>query len=185
MRGLRIVTAGVVIAVGMGIGGAALAQIPTLPSVPDVPAPVSNAVMQVEGTVYPPLFTAAEAASPVATAGGFALRPPCGELGLAAFAIGVAGPSVPLGVLGLEGPAFIFCGGAFAPGPADPYFAQVDQAVGPTLGSRWHTAAKKISAQLEPAASVRPDLCGGVEIAYPTSLLVPPANRIDPSEAVC
>src|SRR5439155_25979411 len=91
-KGLRYIVVTTIAALAIGIGGTAFAQVPSLPNLPPappVPAPVMDAVTKVQGTAYPYLFTAAEAASPVATAGGFALRPPCGELGLAAFAIGL------------------------------------------------------------------------------------------------
>jgi hypothetical protein len=175
-----------VVSVLLGVGATAMAQIPTLPSVPEPPAPVTNAVDTVEATVFPQLFTVAETASPVATLGGFALRPACGELGLAAFAIGLGGASIPFGVIGFMSPAFVFCGGAFAPGPVDPYLGQVDGAAGPQVSSTWNSVSHDIQKQTASAPpGVMNDLCGGVELAYPGSLLPPPVYRIDPATAIC
>src|SRR5690242_4404396 len=137
-RRFKFVLAVALVIGSVGIGGSALA-LPSLPSTPGVPQPppqVMNVIYTAEGTAYPYLFTAADDASVVANAGGFALRPACGEASFGAVVLALAGPSIPIPVLGLASPVFVFCSGAFNPGPADPYLEQVDAAVGPTIATK-------------------------------------------------
>lgn len=65
-------------AFGAGMTGTASAQVPALPQ---LPAPVQDALVKAEETLSPILVQVAAAAQPIMTAGGFALRPVCGAPG--------------------------------------------------------------------------------------------------------
>jgi hypothetical protein len=178
------VAASLVVAI-LGVAGSAFAQVP---SVPDLPAPVTNAITTVQATVYPYLFSAAQQGSAVATLGGFALRPGCGELGYAAFLAAVAGPSLPVGVVGLLSPVFIFCSGAFAPGPVDPYLGTVDQTAGPQLSSVWApivAQAHKLRTTTPQAGTYFQEGCSVVGFAPPSSEFPPPLQRIGYESLFC
>jgi hypothetical protein len=188
------IVAGVMAAL-LGVGSAAHAQVPPLPgippalpptpSLPNLPKPVTDAVNTVEETAYPYLLTAAFAAAPAVEPVGFALRPECGTLGYAAFVLAVAGPSIPISYFGVTSPAFVLCGSAWADGPADPYFKQVDKAAGPTLGSEWRSAAKTIHNSMDPVRSDVEPLCGVIAFTPPTADFPPPAERFRLEDVVC
>ena len=184
-RFARLAVAACLVVGVLGVGGSALAQVP---SVPDLPAPVTNAISTVQATLYPYLFSAAQQGSAVATLGGFALRPECGELGYAAFLAAVAGPSLPIGVIGLLSPVFIVCSGSFANGPADPYFGTVDHAVGPQVSSTWAPVvaqAHKLRTTTPQAGTYFQEACSVVGFAPPSSEFPPPLSRFGYESLFC
>jgi hypothetical protein len=174
-----------VAAVLAGTAATAFAQIPALP---DPPAPVINAIDTVESAVYPELIGATFQLEPVAAATGFAFRPACSEAGYAAFILGAAGPSLPIGVIGALSPVFLYCAFTFEPGPADPYLHQIDQATGPQVSSVWNTVTSQVRTALKGQSATEPvvsQLCSVISLAPPTSSFPPPTQRLKLSQAVC
>jgi hypothetical protein len=159
---------------------ASSAQVPALPP---VPPPVADAVKQVSGVTNPVLLQGAQAAQPIVNAIGFGLRPLCVRGSTIALALGLAGLPVDPRVATV--PLTAFCRGSLESGPADPVFAQVDDAVGPTLREGAEPVLQQVnSAAVEP---IREDIalaCIGVALVGPTSL-PPPISRFDPAYELC
>ncbi len=106
---------------------AAQAQVPELPAIPE---PVTAALQQAQDAAIPVLIQVAVASQPVSNATGFALRPGCAGVGTAVLLAVLLGGSLPFSPGFVSTPVLIFCAGAFAPGPADPVFTQIDSAAG-------------------------------------------------------
>lgn len=153
-----------------------------------MPEPIPSTVQDAIQTVAGELTAASQEAGPAAEAAGFALRPACAVAGTAFVVLIVAGAAAPLpfNVIPLTSPIFVVCAFAFAPGPADPVFQQVDAAVGPTLQDTLAPVLEQLGAALDP---VRPNLaeaCGSLTLfAGVDDQLPPPLNRFDYVGLVC
>ncbi len=178
------IAAGLAVSV-LGVAGTAMAQVPALP---DPPPQVISAINTVEGAVYPPLDQLALQGSAGATAIGFALRPECSELGYVAFLGAVAGPSLPVGVIGLASPLFVICGGAFADGPADPYLHKADVAAGPDIAKEWRSVvvqAHSLRTTTPQAGTYFQEGCSVIGFAPPSSEFPPPSERFQYEQLFC
>lgn len=168
--------------------GPARAQVPDLPSPPEVPQPVTDAIAQVNGTVMPALSNAAVTLSPVSNAAGFALRGPCAVIGTAAVVLALAGGVAPLPVSvgGYLVPVYILCAYTYDPGPADPYFEQIDDAVGPTVSEQAEPIYAQISDGIEPARPQLSTPCSALSLFETApSYLPPPSNRAPVIAIIC
>jgi len=182
-RTKRFVLIALMLGATLGVTGTALAQ---LPPVPQPPPQVMNAVYTVEGVVYPVLFQGAEAAAPVANAGGFAIRPGCASVSGVAVIVAVAGPSLPISPFGVISPFFLLCGPAYEAGPADPYLHQADAAVGPQVGTQWNSVADKFKTTVKPAAAQYwSSACLAVSFAPPMSTFPGPTRRLHYADLLC
>jgi hypothetical protein len=189
---VRLMAVGVCVAVGsLYAASAAQAQVPgvpgvPVPDVPPVPAPVYDAYSDARGTIVPVLVDAAVAGQPAANAAGFALRPACANAGTAVLLIAIGGGSLPVSPAFVSVPLFVFCGGAWEPGPADPVLKDVDAAVGPQLSSQLKPVMTQASDALAP---VRPNIaaaCGALSlVGSPTKYAPKPLHRITATKPVC
>jgi hypothetical protein len=181
VRGLAVVLC---LAVGAVFAApAAQAQVPELPPIPE---PVTTALQQVQDAAIPVLIQVSTAAQPVSNAGGFALRPGCAGVGTAVLLAVLLGGSLPFSPGFVSTPVLIFCAGAFAPGPADPVFSQVDQAAGAQAYGLAEPVLDQVGAALAPARPNLADVCGAVALAGSTPNQVPPPlNRFNLIQTVC
>jgi hypothetical protein len=181
VRGLAVVlclTIGAIFA-----APAAQAQVPELPAVPE---PVTAALQQVQDAAIPVLIQVATTAQPASNATGFALRPGCAGVGTAVLLAVLLGGSLPFSPGFVSTPVLIFCAGAFAPGPADPVFAQVDSAAGATAYGLAEPVLDQAGGALAPVRPNLADVCGAVALAGSTPNQVPPPfNRFDLVRTVC
>jgi hypothetical protein len=177
----------------LALSSSAAAQVPSLPSVPEVPEvpipePVVDALTEVQGMLVPVLVDGAQAASPGANAVGFGLRPACAGAGTVIVAGALLGASLPLPVnpgLGLT-PAFVLCGAAFEPGPADPVFEQVDATVGPQFEDASKTVLEPAATTIAPLRQTLSTMCTVVSLASSTpKYFPPPLNRPDITGTLC
>ena len=184
-RGL-VRTLAVVLCVSIGAifaAPAAQAQVPELPAIPE---PVSAALQQAQDAAIPVLIQVSTAAQPVSNATGFALRPGCAGIGTAVLLAVLLGSSLPFSPGFVSTPVLIFCAGAFAPGPADPVFEQVDQAAGAAAYGAAEPVLDQVGAALAPVRPNLADVCGAVALAGSTPNQVPPPlNRFNLIQTVC
>ena len=172
----------------IAIGGilaapAAQAQVPALP---EVPAPVTDALQTAQDTAIPVLIQVAVQGQAVSNAAGFALRPGCAGVGTAVLLAVLLGGSLPFSPGFISTPVLIFCAGAFAPGPADPVFEQVDGAAGAQAESALEPVLDQVGGALAPARPNLADVCGAVALAGSTPNQVPPPfNRFNLVKTVC
>ena len=165
------------------VAPAAEAQVP---ETPDIPAPLAEAVATAQETLIPVVVDASQQAQPVANAGGFALRPGCAGVGTAVLLAVLLGGSLPFSPGFVSTPVLIFCAGAFAPGPADPVFQQVDMAAGGALEGAAAPVLAQASTALAPARPQLADVCGAIALAGSTPNQVPPPlSRFDLTGTVC
>jgi hypothetical protein len=181
VRGLAVVLC---VAIGAFFAApAAQAQVPELPAVPE---PVTAALQQVQDAAIPVLIQVSTAAQPVSNAAGFALRPGCAGVGTAVLLAVLLGGSLPFSPGFVSTPVLIFCAGAFAPGPADPVFEQVDQAAGATAYGAAEPVLDQVGTALAPVRPNLADVCGAVALAGSTPNQVPPPlNRFNLVKMVC
>jgi hypothetical protein len=162
---------------------AAQAQVPETPALPE---PVTAALQQAQDAAIPVLIQVAVASQPVSNATGFALRPGCAGVGTAVLLAVLLGGSLPFSPGFVSTPVLIFCAGAFAPGPADPVFTQIDGAAGAQAQSVAEPVLDQAGAALAPARPNLADVCGAVALAGSTPNQVPPPfNRFNLVKTVC
>jgi hypothetical protein len=172
----------------IAIGGilaapAAQAQVPALP---EVPAPVTDALQTAQDTAVPVLIQVAVQGQAVSNAAGFALRPGCAGVGTAVLLAVLLGGSLPFSPGFISTPVLIFCAGAFAPGPADPVFEQVDGAAGAQAEGALEPVLDQVGGALAPVRPNLADVCGAVALAGSTPNQVPPPfNRFNLVKTVC
>jgi hypothetical protein len=181
LRGLSVLiclgSAGVLAAPG------ASAQVPAMPS---VPAPVSDAIGQAQDVVVPVLVDGAIQAQPAANALGFIVRPACSGAGTAVVLVAIGGGSLPASPLFVITPLLLFCAGAYAPGPADPVFKQVDGVVGPELENAVAPVLAQAHDALTPARPNLSEACSALALMGSTpSQLPPPLHRLNLVKVVC
>lgn len=167
------------------LGSTASAQVPALPEVPEQ---VTDAVNEVQNVVVPLMVDAALAGQPAANALGFALRPGCSGAGTAVVVAALLGGTLPLPVSpGLVmTPAFIMCGAAFTPGPADPLFMQVDGVAGPQVEDAASPVLDQLSSAIAPARPNLSEGCAALALfGSAPKQLPPPLHRPDVLGAVC
>ncbi len=170
------------------LGSSATAQVPETPDLPEVPEQVGDAVNEVQNTVVPVMVDAAIAGQPAANALGFALRPGCSGAGTAIVVAALLGGTLPLPVSpGLVmTPAFIMCGAAFAEGPADPLFMQVDGVAGQQVEDAAQPALDQLSTAVAPARPSLSEACSAASLfGSAPEELPPPAHRPDILSALC
>ncbi len=160
----------------LAIGPVAQAQ------VPQIPAPVSDALDQVSDAATPVLLEAATAAQPAVNAGGVALRPLCIRGSTISLAIGLAG--LPVDPKLVTVPLTRFCKGALKAGPADPVFQQVDDAVGPDLQQAAAPVLEQANTVIEPTRETTAPACLGLALVGPPGFPAP-LNRFDPTYELC
>jgi hypothetical protein len=180
VRGLAVVLC---LAIGGILAPAANAQVP---DTPEIPAPVNDAIGTAQETLIPVLVQGAVQAQPLSTAAGFALRPGCAGVGTAVLLVVLLGGSLPFSPGFVSTPILIFCAGAFAPGPADPVFAQVDSAAGAQAEGLAQPVLDQIGAAMAPARPSLADVCGAIALAGSTpSQVPPPLHRFNITKTVC
>ncbi len=173
------------LALTLALGSTASGQVPELPEVPEQ---VSDAMGEVQNTVVPLMVDAAIAGQPAANAVGFAMRPGCSGAGTAIVVAALLGTTLPLPVSpGLVmTPAFIMCGAAFAPGPADPLFMQVDGVVGPQFEDATAPVLDQLSTAIAPARPNISEACTALALfGSAPEELPPPLHRPDVIGAIC
>jgi hypothetical protein len=179
---------GLAVLICLGVAGllaapGASAQVPSLPS---VPAPVSDAIGQVQDVVVPVLADGAVQAQPAANALGFIMRPACSGSGTAVVLLAIGGGSLPASPLFVITPLLLFCAGAYSPGPADPVFKQVDGAVGPQMQSTLAPVLKQAHDALAPARPNLSEACSVASLMGSTPRqLPPPLSRLNLVKVVC
>lgn len=157
-----------------------------VPETPDIPAPVAEAIATAQETLIPVMVDASQQAQPVANAAGFALRPGCAGVGTAVLLAVLLGGSLPFSPGFISTPVLIFCAGAFAPGPADPVFQQVDTAAGGALEGAAAPVFAQVGSALAPVRPQLADVCGAIALAGSTPNQVPPPlSRFDVTGTVC
>jgi hypothetical protein len=180
-RGLAVVLCLSIGAIFVAPG--AHAQVPELP---DVPQPVADAMAQVQEAAIPVLVQVAVQGQAVSNAAGFALRPGCAGVGTAVLLAVLLGGSLPFSPGFVSTPVLIFCAGAFAPGPADPVFDQVDGAAGAQAESTLEPVMDQAGAAFAPVRPQLADVCGAIALAGSTPNQVPPPfNRFSVTQTVC
>ncbi len=190
LRCARNVAAGTVVSlvVFAALSSSAFAQVPETPELPEVPEPVADALGEAQGMLVPVLVDAATTASPVANALGFGLRPACAGAGSVIVLGALLGATLPLPVnpgLGLV-PAFILCGAAFEPGPADPAFEQVDAVAGPQVESASETVLEPTATTIAPLRPTLSEACTVVSLVSGAGKYAPPPlHRVDLLGALC
>lgn len=161
--------------------------LPELPATPDLPAPLVDAIAQAEELIIPVLLQGSDAAAPAANAGGFALRPGCSAVAFPILLAVSAGGDLPFSPGAMLTPYFVTCGAAAADGPADPVFAQVDDATGAQLESSLDPVLQQAHDQA--ITPVRPSLneaCGALAvIGTAPNQVPPPLARFDSYELLC
>ena len=159
---------------------------PGAPEVPGIPPVVLDTIEEAKDVLVPVLVDVATAAQPVANAAGFAFRPACSASGTIAILIAIGGGALPVNPGFVMAPVFIFCFAAYEPGPADPVFEQVDDAVGNQLEDAVDPVLEQVGDAVTP---VRPELseaCSLLGLFGSTPGQVPPpANRFDVTGEVC
>ena len=183
----RLTITALVALAGLIAAPIAHAQLPPLPEAPgapapEVPAPVQEQIDYANDTVVPLLVSAGSSAQPATNAGGFALRPACLQGTTVTLAFGLAGLPVDPSIV--TKPIYAFCAGSQTAGPADPYFAQVDAAVGPQLEEGAEpalVAANPVVEQVRPEISL---LCVAMVLLVPGGF-PPPLHRFSPTREVC
>jgi hypothetical protein len=153
-----------------------------------VPEQVGDAVNEVQNAVVPLMVDAAIAGQPAANALGFALRPGCSGAGTAIVVAALLGGTLPLPVSpGLVmTPAFIMCGAAFAEGPADPLFMQVDGVAGAQVEDAAQPVLDSLSTTIAPVRPSLSEACTAAALfGSAPEQLPPPAHRPDILSAVC
>lgn len=165
------------------VGPAAEAQVP---ETPDIPAPLAEAIAMAQETLIPVVVDGAQQAQPVANAAGFALRPGCAGVGTAVLLAVLLGGTLPFSPGFISAPVLIFCAGAFAPGPVDPVFQQIDAAAGGALEGAAAPVLAQAGTALAPARPQLADVCGAIALAGSTPRQVPPPlSRFDVTGTVC
>lgn len=184
IRVLRVLATVVAMSVaGLLLAPAASAQVP---ETPDIPSPVADAVATAQETLIPVMVDASQQAQSVANAGGFALRPGCAGVGTAVLLAVLLGGSLPFSPGFISTPVLIFCAGAFAPGPVDPVFGEVDTAAGSALEGAAAPVLTQVGTALAPARPQLADVCGAIALAGSTPNQVPPPlNRFNVTRTVC
>ncbi|HYZ92054.1 MAG TPA: hypothetical protein VFA34_06630 [Actinomycetota bacterium] len=177
----------------VALSSSAAAQVPSLPSVPSVPdvpipEPVAETLGEVQGMIVPILVDGAQAASPAANALGFGLRPACAGAGTIIVAGALLGAALPLPInpgLGLT-PAFVLCGAAFEPGPADAVFEQADAAAGEQVEDASKTVLEPAATTIAPLRQTLSSVCTVVALGSSTPKYFPaPLNRPDYVGTLC